>query len=611
MHSAAPHPHPHPHPEPNPTAEEDEFGSEGRLSPAASLGPPPRRKFVPTTPGSASRSALQRRTSIAVEEVYEQERQSLLSALSSANRKVVKLQAEKDVLAARVSKVQGDHAKEVVLLRSKYEGVTRDLNSSRSTIKELTTCNDELLAASSQIKLDAAESVRAAETARCQAEKALASEVELRQQLERDVEEYRRKLVSRGQDVLQRDEELAGERRVFEARLLRANQKVDALQRQIRSNRDVQALEDRLKAAHAQIDSLTSKNAMMTSELSMVHRRLDTVSAERVPELESEVSSLRQQLQHTQWTLDRTREAADKSQRLADQLEEDNRRLQQALMDTQADLALLESAGQAEIQKQVAMVERRLSQDPSALQAMQEALRDRDALRETAAALEGTVKDATLEIERLQGELLLLRAEADRCKEALALTENQRDDAVQSLQSSSNDGAALAGQLQSMVDDWREAEDRWGKDLAALRDQLHSKDLELEKTFTLASDLNKQREDLVHVVQQLTTAEQGHCNNIASLSAQLGHLRATHAAMAEEREMLIAERREHLRVIEAMAQERSHQTRVFDTLTAKLSTGSVMPVGAGSGGASGSATVGGYSSTRGGSTPARHVGYAK
>ncbi len=54
------------------------------------------------------------------------------------------------------------------------------------------------------------------------------------------------------------------------------------------------------------------------------------------------MSSLRQQLQHTQWTLDRTREAADKSQRLADQLEEDNRRLQQALMDTQADLALLE-----------------------------------------------------------------------------------------------------------------------------------------------------------------------------------------------------------------------------------------------------------------------------
>ena len=51
----------------------------------------------------------------------------------------------------------------------------------------------------------------------------------------------------------------------------------------------------------------------------------------------------------------------------------------------------------------------------------------------------------------------------------------------------------MAGQLQSMVDDWREAEDRWGKDLAALRDQLHSKDLELEKTFTLASDLNKQR----------------------------------------------------------------------------------------------------------------------
>jgi hypothetical protein len=61
------------------------------------------------------------------------------------------------------------------------------------------------------------------------------------------------------------------------------------------------------------------------------------------------------------------------------------------------------------------------------------------------------------------------------------------------LQSSSSDGAALAGQLQSMVEDWRDAEDRWTRDMAALRDQLHSKDIELEKTFTLASDLNKQR----------------------------------------------------------------------------------------------------------------------
>lgn len=126
-----------------------------------------------------------------------------------------------------------------------------------------------------------------------------------------------------------------------------------------------------------------------------VHRQLDAVSAERVPCLEAEVrpllwfhnpcpfldrvglsgfttlalswtvlaypfhppphsrttashcvvhqmASLRQQLQHVQWTLDRTREAADKSQAAAGQLEEENRRLQQALLDTQADLALLE-----------------------------------------------------------------------------------------------------------------------------------------------------------------------------------------------------------------------------------------------------------------------------
>jgi hypothetical protein len=75
-------------------------------------------------------------------------------------------------------------------LRSKYEGVSRDLSSARTTIKELTTSNDDLLAANSQVKLEAAESVRTAEAGRCQAEKALAGEVERRQQLERDVEEY-------------------------------------------------------------------------------------------------------------------------------------------------------------------------------------------------------------------------------------------------------------------------------------------------------------------------------------------------------------------------------------------------------------------------------------
>ena len=38
-------------------------------------------------------------------------------------------------------------------------------------------------------------------------------------------------------------------------------------------------------------------------------------------------------------------------------------------------------------------------------------------------------------------------------------------------------------------------------------------------------------EDLVGVVQQLTLAEQSHCNTIASLSAQLGQLKANQAAI--------------------------------------------------------------------------------
>ena len=44
-----------------------------------------------------------------------QERQSLLNTLSSMNRKVVKLQAEKETLSTRISKAQGDHAKEIVV----------------------------------------------------------------------------------------------------------------------------------------------------------------------------------------------------------------------------------------------------------------------------------------------------------------------------------------------------------------------------------------------------------------------------------------------------------------------------------------------------------------
>ncbi len=38
-----------------------------------------------------------------------------MNALSSMNRKVVKLQAEKENLASRVSRNQGDHAKEIVM----------------------------------------------------------------------------------------------------------------------------------------------------------------------------------------------------------------------------------------------------------------------------------------------------------------------------------------------------------------------------------------------------------------------------------------------------------------------------------------------------------------
>ncbi len=57
-----------------------------------------------------------------------------------------------------------------------------------------------------------------------------------------------------------------------------------------------------------------------------------------------------------------------------------------------------------------------------------------------------------------------------------------------------------------------------------------------------------------------------------------------------------------VQVIEAMAQERSHQTRVFDTLTAKLSHAP---------GPAGSVAVGGSYASRGAATPTRHGGYGK
>jgi chromosome segregation ATPase len=227
-------------------------------------------------------------------------------------------------------------------LRAKYEAASRELAAARSMVKDLTTSNDDLMAAASAAKLEAAEAVRVADSSRAAAEKALAGEVEARQQLERDLEDYRRKLVSRGQDVLARDAELAAERRTAEARLQRVSGKLEALQRQVRSNREVLGVEDRLAAALRQVDSLTAKNSALTSELTSVSHRLEGLSADRVPGLEAELASLRNQLQHAEWSLGRARESAAASAAACDALQADNKALGQQVTDLQADLALLE-----------------------------------------------------------------------------------------------------------------------------------------------------------------------------------------------------------------------------------------------------------------------------
>jgi hypothetical protein len=95
--------------------------------------------------------------------------------------------------------------------------------------------------------------------------------------------------------------------------------------------------------------------------------------------------------------------------------------------------------------------------------------------------------------QRLRGEVLIARSDLGAEKQALAQAMAQRDEAVRALQSSASDSASLAVQVQDMARDWQGAEARWAADAASLRDQLRSKDDELERTFDLCTDLNKQR----------------------------------------------------------------------------------------------------------------------
>lgn len=72
-------------------------------------------------------------------------------------------------------------------------------------------------------------------------------------------------------------------------------------------------------------------------------------------------------------------------------------------------------------------------------------------------------------------------------------------------------------------------------EVTSLKSELRQKDCELEQTFNLAGDLNKQREELVKLVQDLTLSEERHCATVAQLSDAVAKLRIEHEAVVRAR----------------------------------------------------------------------------
>ena len=118
---------------------------------------------------------------------------------------------------------------------------------------------------------------------------------------------------------------------------------------------------------------------------------------------------------------------------------------------------LSQSAGQQEIQKQVAMVESKLRADPACMQAMQDVVQQRDGLQCAVATLEATVRDLTQELERMRGEVIVLRSELDATKPAAAAAAQRADEVEAQVERHSLDKQQLAAQLHAVASDWRVA----------------------------------------------------------------------------------------------------------------------------------------------------------
>lgn len=106
--------------------------------------------------------------------------------------------------------------------------------------------------------------------------------------------------MSRTQDVHARNDELAREKKLYEARIARLNKRIDDLLRAARQNREAAQLHEQLEMSRGRVLALEAKVDAQTEEINGLHRRLQTKEGgihARVKEIGEELEVVRARLQ--------------------------------------------------------------------------------------------------------------------------------------------------------------------------------------------------------------------------------------------------------------------------------------------------------------------------
>ena len=457
-------------------------------------------------------------------------------------------------LAARLTKAQGEHARDKVALRSKAEVAQREVVAARRVADAKTAEVEELTSTMMELRSELADATHRGNVRAAELELELDTTRTRREELERSVEEYRRKLLSAKQDVQARDDELMRERKLCESRLQRSQKKMEQMQRQLRGNRDTDTLQERLTAALDQVRTLELTVQRQTEQL-------DTASASSSVahrQAQGELDAVRTALKHSERSASQAQAAAKQAQQQVEQLLADNRKLHAELSDTRSDLTFLQNTGEAEIAKQVAEAELRMQASVGGASAAAV-----EAARARAADAQATVQRLDTERQQLNDTITQqsrqieeLHAQLHSFRDADGATQRGLAEASAVIRQLTAENKALQVRVADVTADFKAAEVAAGEHASMAAAQLAAKDGEIQKTFAMASSLNKQREELLQLVRQLTSTEEERTESVAALSAEVERLRQQHSVLQQERALLLHEREEHMETIELMARER-------------------------------------------------------